>query len=153
MISLYFAFPIMFFGGRNNFIAMAKLVMTKKGDGKPQARRAADEVEEISSYISPERNLEERRKKAKLYFLVYTLGLFAVTIGLAMALDDIEVVFNAVGAICATSIGMLLPCYFYIRLIKIKEQPVNFKYYLAIAVFCVMGPYALFSMIALHLAE
>jgi amino acid permease len=43
-----------------------------------------------------------------------------VTVGLAMALDDIEVVFNAVGAICATSIGMLLPCYFYVRLTKIN---------------------------------
>jgi hypothetical protein len=32
----------MFFGGRNNFIAMAKLFMTKKGDGKPQVRKAAD---------------------------------------------------------------------------------------------------------------
>ena len=31
LISLYFAFPIMFFGGRNNFIALAKLVLTKKG--------------------------------------------------------------------------------------------------------------------------
>ena len=42
----------MFFGGRNNFIAMAKLILTKD-DKKPLGKRMADEVEEISSYINP----------------------------------------------------------------------------------------------------
>lgn len=69
-----------------------------------------------------------------------------------MGLDDIEVVFNAIGAICSTSIALLLPCYFYIRLVKIKEQPINIKYYLSIIIFAIMAPYAIFSIIALQVA-
>ena len=79
--------------------------------------------------------------------------LYLITIGAAMGLDDIEVVFNAVGAICSTSIALLLPCFFYIRLVNLKGQPKNIKYYLAIAIICIMGPYALFSIIALQVAE
>ena len=30
LISIFFAFPIMFFGARNNFIALIKLVMIKE---------------------------------------------------------------------------------------------------------------------------
>lgn len=56
--SLFFAFPIMFFGGRNNFIALVKLVMTKDDNKKPLGKRMADEVEEISSYINPNIPLE-----------------------------------------------------------------------------------------------
>lgn len=79
--------------------------------------------------------------------------LYLVTIGAAMGLDDIEVVFNAVGAICSTSIALLLPCFFYVRLIILKGQPKNIKYYLAIAIMAVMAPYAIFSIIALQVAK
>lgn len=131
LFSLFCAFPILFFGGRNNFIALIKLVLTD--DKKPSGKRMADEVEEISSYINPNIPVEERRKKARLLFIAYTMILYAVTIGAAMGLDDIEVVFNAVGAICSTSIALLMPCFFYVRLINLKQQPKNIKYYLALA--------------------
>ena len=43
--SLFFAFPIMFFGGRNNFIAMVKLIMLKDDKKKPYGNKMDDEVE------------------------------------------------------------------------------------------------------------
>ncbi len=51
LISVYFAFPIMFFSGRNNFIALAKLILIEKEPRKPARGQGGDELEEISSYI------------------------------------------------------------------------------------------------------
>ena len=72
-------------------------------------------------------------------------------VGVAILLDNIEVVFNAAGAICAASIAILLPCFFYFRLIVIRKQPKNIKYYLSILIFVVMIPYSLFSIVALYI--
>lgn len=49
ILSVYFAFPIMFFSGRNNFIALAKLLLAKKKPEPPGAQR--DELAEISEYL------------------------------------------------------------------------------------------------------
>lgn len=49
ILSVYFAFPIMFFSGRNNFIALAKLLLAKKKPESPGAQR--DELAEISEYL------------------------------------------------------------------------------------------------------
>ena len=51
LLSIFFAFPIMFFGCRNNFIALAKLILLTKQELKQNALRRGDDVEEISSYI------------------------------------------------------------------------------------------------------
>ena len=67
-----------------------------------------------------------------------------------MGVDDIEVVFNAIGAICAASICPLLPCFFYFRLIMVKKQSRNIKFYMAILIFSVMAPYSIFSIISLY---
>jgi amino acid permease len=149
LLSLYFAFPIMFFGGRNNFIALLKLFLVKE-EGRQRARMA-DEVEEISTYLALDQSLEVRRRKARRLFVAYTLAIYLVTMGVAMGVDDIELVFNAVGAICSTSIALLLPCYFYWRQIVQRGQPRGLKFYLAIAMFAVMAPYAIFSIVALHI--
>jgi amino acid permease len=68
-----------------------------------------------------------------------------------MGVEDIESVFNIVGAICSTSIMILLPTLFYVRLIGKKKQQKGVKYYLSIVIFGVMAPYALFAIIAQQL--
>jgi hypothetical protein len=67
-----------------------------------------------------------------------------------MAVDDIEILFNALGAICAASVCPLLPCYFYFRLVLIKKQPKRIKFYLAVVILFVMTPYSIFSIVCLY---
>lgn len=107
-------------------------------------------MEEISSYMNVA-SPEEKKKKARYHFIAYTIGIYAVIIGLSLALESIESVFNIIGAICSTSISILMPTFFYVKLTQMRKQPKTFKYYLSIVLFCVMGPYALFSIIALYI--
>lgn len=51
LISVYFAFPLMFFGSRNNFIALIQLMKLKTKDIESSKWRQGDEIEHISSYI------------------------------------------------------------------------------------------------------
>ena len=67
-----------------------------------------------------------------------------------MGVESIESVFNIIGAICSTSVSILMPCFFYFKLIKMRKQPKNVKYYISIALVCIMTPYAIFSMVALY---
>jgi hypothetical protein len=62
--------------------------------------------------------------------------------------EDIELVFNGIGAICSSSIGMLLPTYFYFTLVIKNKQKRNSNFYLAIGMFVVMVPFAIFAVIA-----
>ena len=87
LLSIFFAFPIMFFGCRNNFIALIKLALT---DDKKTSKawRSEDNVEEISTYIRNEER-GQRKKRAKLHFILYTLLLYLAMVGVAVGLDDI----------------------------------------------------------------
>ena len=67
-----------------------------------------------------------------------------------MGVESIESVFNIIGAICSTSVSILMPCFFYFKLIQMRKQPKNVKYYISIALVCIMTPYAIFSMVALY---
>jgi hypothetical protein len=69
---------------------------------------------------------------------------------MAMGLEDIEVVFNVVGAICCSSFGILLPSFFYCRLVVMKQKAKTWKYYLSLVILGVMAPYCLFSVAALY---
>jgi amino acid permease len=68
-----------------------------------------------------------------------------------MGVDSIESVFNIIGAVCSTSVSILMPCFFYVMLIRMRKQATSLKYYIAIVLICVMAPYALFSIIALYI--
>lgn len=70
--------------------------------------------------------------------------------GVALGVDSIESVFNVVGALCSSSVCVLLPCLFYFRLVVLKKQPKGWKYYLSIAMFAIIAPYCLFSIVALY---
>lgn len=53
LLSVFFAFPIMFFSCRNNFIALVQLALIDKKQLKKEESgwRQGDEIEHISSYI------------------------------------------------------------------------------------------------------
>lgn len=74
--------------------------------------------------------------------------IFAIIVSIGTTVDDIESVFNIVGAVCSNSIGILLPCLFYFMLVHRKNKKKTIKYYTTIVIFVIMLPYALFSIIA-----
>jgi amino acid permease len=76
-----------------------------------------------------------------------------VIIGVGISVDNIEAVFNVVGAICSNSIGILLPCFFYFMLVSKKGKPKTWKYYLTWFIFIIIAPYAIFSIVANYLPE
>jgi amino acid permease len=90
----------------------------------------------------------ERRKKANRLFYVYTFCIYAVIVGTGVALDDIEAVFNIIGAVCSSSIAVLLPCFFYFMLIIKKNKKRTFTFYATIIVFAIMAPFAILSVVA-----
>lgn len=147
-LSVYFAFPIMFFAGRNNFIALAKLLLAKREIASPST--GGDELEEISEYLE-DRDRVARRRRARVHFVLYTILIYLVVVGVTVGVEDIKPVFNVVGAICSTSIAVLLPCFFYFKLVALKEQPSSWRFYLSKVLFWVMSPYAIFSILALYI--
>ena len=76
--------------------------------------------------------------------------IYGITMAVALTVDSIEVVFNAIGSICSMSISVILPCVFYFRLVIDNKKRKGWKYYTALIVTCLMTPYSLFSIIALY---
>ena len=70
---------------------------------------------------------------------------------IGIGVDDIEIVFNAVGAICAASVTPLFPCLYYVCLIVQKKQPRKIIFYIAIVIFVIVTPYSLFSIVSLYI--
>lgn len=93
----------------------------------------------------------ERKKKVKRLFIIYTLATF-IPIGIiGVLVDNIEAVFNFIGAVCSTSIGILLPCYFYFTLIIKKKKERTYLFYLTIFIFAGTVPLAIFSIVAQYI--
>ena len=72
-------------------------------------------------------------------------------VGVAVGVDDIEPVFNAVGSICISALAPLLPCLFYFMLVIQKKQRKGLKFYASIIIFSIMLPYCLFAVISLYI--
>jgi amino acid permease len=115
-------------------------------------RDDSEKVEQISSYIQSE-DKAYRKKRANKLFYVYTFAIFAVVVIAGVLLDDIEAVFNIIGAVCSTSISALLPCFFYFILVVKKKKQRNFKFFAAIVAFCIMAPFAIFSVVAKYIQD
>lgn len=49
LLSVFFSFPVMFFGARNNFIALIQMFMNRKKGNRVE--KFKDSIAEISSYI------------------------------------------------------------------------------------------------------
>lgn len=95
-------------------------------------------------------NLAEKRRKVKLHFLAYTVVLYVTIVGVSLGIDSIEPVLNVVGALCSSSVCVMIPCLFYFRLVHLKNQKKGWKYYVSIAIFAIIAPYCLFSIVALY---
>ena len=94
-----------------------------------------------------------RKRKAQLLFYVYTAILYAVAIGIAIAVDDIEDVFNLVGAIASNAIAFIFPSLFYFTLVKRKNKEIRPQYYAAWVVFVFFIPFGIFAVVSKFLTE
>lgn len=79
------------------------------------------------------------------------MGVYGVIVAVSMLTDDITVVFNAIGAICSTSNLIFLPYSFYILLIRKKDKPRKMYFYVAVIIFMIMIPFAIFSIVAKYI--
>ena len=99
LLSIMFSFAILFFGCRNNFVAIMNIVTTN-GPYRPRYHQEGDDD---ANMIEVEGEQEDRaalkRKKNRLFYL-YTMIIYVIIIVLAYLLDDIEVILNFLGAIC-----------------------------------------------------
>ncbi len=86
-----------------------------------------------------------------MLFYLYTLLVFAVIIGIAISVDDIEIVFNFIGAIASNAIGAILPCMFYYLLVKYKGKKITWRYHLSKVLFYFFIPFGIFSVITKYL--
>ena len=78
-----------------------------------------------------------------MLFYLFTFILYAVAIGVAIAVDDIEDVFNIVGAVASNAISFIFPGLFYFVMIKRKNKEKNVKYYLSIVLVCFFIPFGI----------
>ena len=51
LLSVFFSFPVMFFGARNNFIALLQMFLNINKAKKVKVEKFNDSIAEISSYI------------------------------------------------------------------------------------------------------
>lgn len=51
LISVFFSLPVMFFGARNNFIALIQIIATRKKGQRVVDENFKDSIHQISSYI------------------------------------------------------------------------------------------------------
>jgi hypothetical protein len=101
-MSIACAYALMFFGCRNNFIAMVNLIVKQCGKGKAYGRVDEDGV------ISEEQHYQEldgeskvqRQKRKDLLFYISTLSIHLVVAIISVFLNNIEDILNLIGAIC-----------------------------------------------------
>lgn len=65
-----------------------------------------------------------------------------------MLVEDIEDVFNVVGAIASNAISFIFPSMFYVFLILKKKKPKKVHYYISFALFVFFIPFGIFSVVS-----
>jgi hypothetical protein len=101
-MSIACAYALMFFGCRNNFIAIVNLM--KKQCVQKSAYGRVDEdgvISEEQQYqeLGGESKLQRQRRKDVLFY-VATLGIHLVVSIISVFLNNIEDILNLIGAIC-----------------------------------------------------
>lgn len=148
LVSVFFSFPVMFFGARNNFISITKVVILQlRGDPNQYQQVSNNTLEEISSFL-PENPKEKKRQQAQIYFLIYTFTLYLIAVGVAIAVTDIEDVFNIVGAIASNSIAFIFPPIFYIFQVDRKSKDRTITYYVSWVIMCFFIPLGIFAIVS-----
>ena len=72
-------------------------------------------------------------------------------IAIAITVEDIEKVFNFVGAIASNAIGYILPCVFYVLLINYKNKERNSKFYISAVLAVFFIPFGFFAIISKYI--
>ena len=67
---------------------------------------------------------------------------------IAIAVDDIEDVFNIVGAIASNAIAFIFPAMFYMLLVQKKNKPKKLHYYISVVLFAFFIPFGIFSVVS-----
>lgn len=84
---------------------------------------------------------------AKIHFIIYTIVLFLIIVGIAFSVDDVEIVFNVVGAVASNAISFIFPSMFYFMLVVKKNKPKKPYFYLAAFLWIFFIPFGIFSVI------
>lgn len=146
MISVACSFPIIFFGARNNLIALTKAIFGRTERTTRNSRYMRSAVDEISDYII-DTNKERKKRKAKILFFLVTGILFVTIVTLAVTVGRLGPIFNLVGAIASNSIGFIFPTLFYIILIIQKKRKKTISFYFSLLLLCTSVPFAIFAVI------
>lgn len=81
LISVLCSFPLIFYGARNNFIALFKIIKSP-ASGNDQLRHG-DSIAQISDYIVTDAK-KKKRFYAKIIFVVMTLILYSIIMVVAI---------------------------------------------------------------------
>lgn len=138
LISVSFSFPVIFFGARNNFIAITNNVVAYINKKRVNYRQL---------------DKTSRKAQSKILFVVFTILVFAVIISIAASLNEVEDVFNICGAIAANGTCFIFPCMFYVMLIRKRNKPKKLKYWMALAGFIFFIPFGVFAVVSMFISE
>ncbi|KRX00604.1 hypothetical protein PPERSA_12823 [Pseudocohnilembus persalinus] len=135
VISTTFSFPIMFFGARNNlFSLISDLRARQRKDHFRSLQKSAIEYSKAdksqnrqSLLVSKNRNIKEETGITGIFFYILTSIVYALVVGTAIIVGNIEPIFNVIGSIDSTAICYVLPCLFYIKLTR-KNNFSNIHY-------------------------
>jgi hypothetical protein len=84
-------------------------------------------------------------------YIFYTSVTFIGIVLIAMFVSNIESVFNLVGAISCSSISIIFPLYFYIKLVQKKGKNKTKIYHASIVLLMIMLPLCIFTVVALYI--
>ncbi|CAD8171071.1 unnamed protein product [Paramecium pentaurelia] len=126
VVSTTLTLPVLFFGGRNNFIQIYKQLTSEK--------KTVQEVKSYKQFLDETNSKRQeklieiklKKKSQKLRFYILTLSLFLLLMCGAIFLDNLALVFNIKGAVFCNSIQFVLPSLFYIKLVE-KVKKFRFK--------------------------
>ena len=85
-----------------------------------------------------------------MFFIFGVLFIFTVILTAALLFNNVQVVFNFIGAVTSSTLNVLLPNYYNVRLININNFRKGWKYYLSLAILVVMVPFCVFQIISLY---
>ncbi|KAM3130534.1 hypothetical protein pb186bvf_017343 [Paramecium bursaria] len=117
--------PLIYFGARKNFLSMLQQqVKRSEIRGRELDYKNIDDIKEVS---------RQKKRKMKIIGDLFSLFVFTLLILLSLYVKHLDVIFNFLGIICANCIQLVVPCLFYIMIIK-KQQRVKSKYYYATSI-------------------
>jgi hypothetical protein len=70
---------------------------------------------------------------------------------IAMFVNNIQSVFNLLGSISGCGISILLPLYFYVKLIYKKNKEKKTIYFIALVLLFIMSLFSVFTIVALYI--